>query len=200
MQEYLLISKEELKKYAKNPIPLNWEGAGMQLQESSKKHVTYGFVVETTDEGEYSVGMVSFDKTTEPRWYEKDGAIQQVNEPHWEKSIVMHDEEGKPTFGSYGLTMAGILKVCEEMMDNPTQRVVIRTDETNAGALGLFSKMGLDVYPEYVRSEDKRTQGELIPTSGRVVDTTVEQMYIGIKNYHRPISPALFKKVVRGGR
>lgn len=199
MQEYLPISRDELKKYAKNPIPQDWVSAGMQLQEANKKHITYGFVVETIDEGERSVGMVSFDKTNEPRWYEKEGQIQQVKDTRWEQSIVMHDEEGGPTFGSYGLTMAGLLKVCEEIVNNSTQHVIIRTDETNTKALGLFKKMGLDAYPEYVKSEDKHSNGELVATSGRVVDTTLEQMYAGIKNYYRPLSLNV-AKAVRGGR
>ena len=199
MQDYLPISREELKKYAKNPIPENWGGMGMQLQEANKKHITYGFVLDTSDEGERSVGMVSFDKSTEPRWYEKEGQIQQITDTHWEKSIVMHDEEGHSSFGSYGLTMAGLLKVCEQMRDNPMQRVIIRTDATNGAALGLFAKMGLDVYPEYDESISKGGKGELIPTSGRVVDTTLEQMYAGLKNYRRPMS-VYAMKVMRNGR
>lgn len=199
MQDYLPISTDDLKKYAKNPIPENWEGMGMQLQNCNKRSVTYGFVVDFADEGERSVGMVSFDKSTEPRWYEKDGQIKQVTDTRWEKSIVMHDEEGRPTFGSYGLTMAGLLKVCEQMRDNSIGRVIIRTDATNASALGLFAKMGLDVYPEYVKSEDKHSNGELVATSGRVVDTTLEQMYAGLKNYRRPMSVCAMK-AMRNGR
>lgn len=214
MKEFLPISIDELKQYAKNPAPDNWVGAGMQLQESNANHVTYGFVVETAEEGERSVGMVSFDKTTVARWYEKDGAIQKVSGEHWEKSIVMYDEEGEPTYGSYGLTMAGLLKVCDEMASHAMDRLIIRTDETNGPALGLFKKIGLDVYPEYDECVDKKGQRELMLTSGRVVDATIEQMRVGIKHYRRSehtdgakntvslskMAPAMIKRMMTGGR
>ncbi|MBR4926981.1 MAG: hypothetical protein IKY98_01505 [Alphaproteobacteria bacterium] len=214
MKEFLPISLDELKQYAKNPTPDNWIGAGMQAQEINANHITYGFVVETKDEGERSVGMVSFDKTTVARWYEKDGTIQKVSGEHWEKSIVMYDDEEAPTYGSYGLTMAGLLKVCDEMARYSKDRLIIRTDETNKAALGLFKKIGLDVYPEYDECVDKKGHRELMPTSGRVVDATIEQMRAGIKHYRRSehvdgaentpsvtqVSPTVMKRMMTGGR
>lgn len=214
MQEFLPISQDDLAKYAKNPIPDNWVRAGMQLQESNANRIAYGFVVETSDEGERSVGMVSFDKTNVPRWYEKDGVIQKTVGEHWEKSIIMYDEEVGPTYGSYGLTMAGLSKVCDEIVNNPTSHLIIRTDETNVKALGLFKKMGLEVYPEYDECIDKKGHRELMATSGRVVDATIEQMRFGLRNYRRSetmadtekippvaqVSPTVMKRMMSGGR
>ncbi len=214
MKEFLPIALDELKQYAKNPAPDNWLSAGMQAQEINANHITYGFVVETQDEGERSVGMVSYDKTTVARWYEKDGTIQKVSGDHWEKSIVMYDEEDMPTYGSYGLTMVGLLKVCDEMARYSKDRLIIRTDETNGSALGLFKKIGLDVYPEYDECVDKKGRRELIPTSGRVVDATIEQMRAGIRHYRRSehvdgsentaslpdMSSAMIKRMMTGGR
>lgn len=200
MQEFIPIERDELKQYAKTVLPETIKGVGMQLNHADKRHVSYCFVWETED-GEQSIGTVAFDKTDEPRYYEKDGVVHSVTEPHWEQAIVMYDEanETPASFGAYGITMAGVLQICKQLADHPMQRVLIRTDETNKAALGFFGKMGLTAFPEYVQSATKKTGQETVKTSGRVFDTTVGEMVAGLKHYKRPL-PGLMLKAVRNGR
>ncbi|MGN1063280.1 MAG: hypothetical protein ACI4QM_03040 [Alphaproteobacteria bacterium] len=199
MQEFIPITRDELKQYAKVSLPQTVRSVGMQLNHADKRHVSYCFVWET-DMGEQSIGTVAFDKTDEPRYYEKEGQIQTVTEPHWEQAIVMYAEanETPDSFGAYGITMAGVAKVCEQLKLHSMKRVLIRTDKTNGAALGFFKKIGLTAYPEYVRAMDKK-KSELVPTSGQVFDTTVEEMSTGLRYFARRI-PNMLSRAAHSGR
>lgn len=179
------LTADQLAPFAKMPMPSNWRQVSMQLNHADKRHVSYCYVIET-DDGELNVGLLAFDKTDVVRFYEQNNEIKKVDKDHWEQAIVMHDEEGVH-YGSYGLTMAGLLAVSRHLSDigYGDDILVVRTDESNTPALKFYQKAGLVWNPEVQLSENKKGLSELIPTSGRMLKNTLSESVKGIEKYRR---------------
>lgn len=179
------LTADQLAPFAKMPMPSNWRQVSMQLNHADKRHISYCYVIET-DDGEQNVGLLAFDKTDVVRFYEQNNEIKKVDEDHWEQAIVMHDEEGVH-YGSYGLTMAGLLAVSRHLSDigYGDDILVVRTDESNMPALKFYQKAGLVWNPEVQLSANKKGLSELIPTSGRMLKTTLSESVKGIEKYRR---------------
>lgn len=197
LSEQINLTADQLAPFAKKPIPSDWHAVSMQLNHADKRHISYCFVVET-DMGEQSVGTVAFDKTDVPRFYEQDGNVQKIDGAHWEQAIVMHNEEGVH-YGSYGLTMAGVSAVSRHLCDTGLRDdvLVVRTDESNTAAQKFYRKAGLVWHPEFQLYTDKKGKSELIPTSGRMLKTTISESVKGMEKYRRT-NVALTKMLARG--
>lgn len=197
LSEQINLTADQLAPFAKKPMPSDWHSVSMQLNHADKRHISYCFVVET-DMGEQNVGTVAFDKTDVPRFYEQDGNVQKIDGAHWEQAIVMHDEEGVH-YGSYGLTMAGVLAVSRHLRDMGLRDdvLIVRTDESNIAAQKFYRKAGLVWHPEFQLYTDKKGKSELIPTPGRMLKTTIAESVEGMEKYRRT-NVALPKMLARG--